>query len=169
MIMLASERLKALALILAGALALTGCKKIDPKEVETDIQKDTESKGLKLASVTCPAGLPLKEGTKFECACTDIKGTAGAFDVEIANAHGRLEWKLRNKFMRMSIAGDGLEAKLSKKLNEVVDVVCPADNIIIKTGVSFSCDMKAGGKTATITLTPKDDQGVDWDEKIVYK
>jgi hypothetical protein len=161
------ERFKMLSLALAGALVVTACKKIDPKEVEVAIVKDTESKGLKLASVTCPSGIPLREGTRFECSCTDSKGTTGIFDVEMVNDHGRFEWKLRNKFMRMSVAGDGLEAKLSKQLHQVVDVICPADNILIKTGVSFTCDIKVGAKNSTITLTPKNDDGSDWDEKIV--
>jgi hypothetical protein len=149
---------------------LTACTKtIDNKELEADIQKDTATKGVRLTSVTCPAGERLREGTKFECSCVDKHGTQGTFDVEIANGHGRVEWKLRNKYMNMRIVGDSLEANLSKKLNQVVDVVCPEDNILIKKDVSFTCDVKVGAKAEQITLTAKSDDGSSWDEKITSK
>ena len=158
------------ALVLIAASLLPGCTKhIDNKDLETNIQKDTTSKGVNLASVSCPEGQPMREGTKFECSCTDKKGTQGTFDVQVVNGHGRIEWKLRNKFMNMRIVGDSLEANLSKKLNQVVDVVCPAENILIKTGISFSCDVKVGDKMQQITLTAKADDGSSWDEKFSSK
>jgi hypothetical protein len=151
----------------AAAVLLAGCTKmVDPAELEADILKDTATKSVPLAKVTCPADKPLKEGTKFECKCTDKKGTEGVFDVTIASSEGRVEWKLRNKFMNMGIVGDSLETNLTKKLGQPVDVVCPSENILIKKGVSFSCDVKVGDKKQKITLTAKADDGSDWDEKI---
>ena len=157
-------------LALCAAPLFAGCAKtFDNKEMEGSIQKDATTQGIKLASVSCPAGQPMKEGAKFACTCTDTKGTTGDIDVYVPNSHGRFEWKLRNKFMRMNIVGDSLEANLSKKLNQVVDVVCPEENILIKKGVSFSCDVKVGSKMEKITLTAKADDGSDWDEKITSK
>ena len=157
-----------LSLVVAAGLVAACTRTIDHAELETDIQKDTATKGVNLTKVTCPEGKQLKEGTKFACTCTDKKGTTGTFDVEAVNG-SRVEWKLRGKFMNMSIVGDSLEANLGKKLNQVVDVVCPAENILIKKGVSFSCDVKVGAELDQITLTAKDDDGGSWDEKIVKK
>jgi len=159
-----------LLLTICAAPLLAGCNKtFDNKEMEGSIQKDVSKQGLNLASVSCPPGQPMKEGTKFQCTCTDKKGTQGAIDVLVPNSSGRFEWQLKNKFMRMNIVGDSLEANLGKKLNAVVDVVCPEENILIKKGVSFSCDVKVGAKTEQITLTAKADDGSDWDEKITPK
>ena len=159
-----------LLLTLSAAALLAGCTKtFDNKEMQDKIQKDAAAQGIKLASVTCPAGQPMKEGAKFDCTCTDTKGTTGTIQVDVPNSHGRFEWKLQSKFMRMNVVGDSLEANLSKKLNQVVDVVCPQDNILVKKGVSFSCDVKVGSKTEKITLTAKADDGSDWDEKITSK
>jgi hypothetical protein len=144
-----------------------GCTRtLDHAELEADIQKDTTTKGVPLAKVTCPPDKPLKEGTKFECTGVDKKGTEGIFDVTIPNAEGRVEWKLRSKFMNMGAVGDSLETNLTKQLGTPVDVVCPSENILIKKGISFSCDVKVGEKKQTITLTAKNDDGSDWDEKI---
>jgi len=148
---------------------LSGCTKyLDNKELEGDISKDTASKGVNLASVTCPANEPLKEGTKFACTCKDKKGTEGVFDVNVASGNS-VAWKLRNKFMNMRVVGDSLEANLSKKTNQPVDVVCPAENVLIKLGVTFSCDVTVGTTKEQITLTAKTEDGSSWDEKISAK
>ena len=69
----------------------------------------------------------------------------------------------------MGIVGDSLEANLSKKMNQVVDVTCPSENILIKAGVSFTCGVKVGSKDQQITLTAKTDDGSAWDEKLTSK
>jgi hypothetical protein len=169
---------KALAPILVTALAastlpLAGCKfferNFDHKDMEQTIQKDAGAQGLHLASVTCPEKKPMKQGTKFDCKVTDKRGTQGDIDVTATNDQGGYEWKLRHKFMKMEAAGDSLEEMLSKKLGEPVDVVCPPENILIKKGITFTCDVKIGKKTEQIKLTAKDDDGKEWDEKIITK
>lgn len=159
-------RTHALILTLTTAALLAGCKKFDNKELEDTIQKGATTQGISFASVTCPPNQPMRENTKFTCACVDKVGTQGTVDVLAVNNHGRIEWKLRNKFMNMRVVGDSLEDKLSKRLNKVVDVVCPSDNILVRKDVSFSCDITVGAEKARITLTAKADDGSSWDEKI---
>jgi hypothetical protein len=160
--------LRTVLFTLCAASLLPACM-VDHKKLETEIQADTLKQGLNLASVSCPESKVMREGNKFVCTCTDKNGTPGAFDVEIVNLSGRVEWKLRGKFMNMRIVGDSLEAMLSKKLNQVVDVVCPSENILIKKDVSFTCSVKVGSKGEQITLTAKADDGSAWDEKLVTK
>jgi hypothetical protein len=154
-------------ILVAAACALAACQTIDQKKLETGILDDTTNQGIKLASVSCPSGMPLREGTRFDCSCVDARGTTGSFSVWVANGHGRVEWKLRNKYMNMRILGDSLEARISKRLGKVVDVKCPSDNVLVKTGVSLSCDVQIGAKDDRLTLVAKNDEGTDWSEQFV--
>jgi hypothetical protein len=157
---------RSLLSVAACAFALAACKNIDEKELENKIRNDMANQGLKLVSVTCPPGKPLRDGTRFDCQCTDERGTQSRVHIEAVNNH-EVAWKLENKFMRMNILGDGLEARLSKRLGKVVDVKCPSDNILIKKGVSLTCDVKVGDKDDKITLTAKDDEASDFSESFV--
>jgi hypothetical protein len=153
-------------ILVVATFGLTACQSIDPKKLEADILDDTAQQGVKLATVSCPSGMPLREGTRFDCSCTDERGTTGSFAVEVTNGHGRVEWKLRNKYMNMRVLGDSLEARLSKRFGQVVDVKCPSENVLIKSGASISCEVRIGAKDDKLTFIAKNDEGSDWSEQI---
>jgi hypothetical protein len=153
-----------LAPFVIAALLLGACtqKTIDHKDLEEQIQQGMASKGVPLTKVSCPDGEVMTKGTKFTCSGVDKNGTTGLFDITTDSA-GDLGWKLRGKYVNMMVVGDRLEADLSKKLHQAVDVVCPSESVIIKKGLTFTCDVKVGAEMDKITLVVNDENGDDVD------
>jgi hypothetical protein len=153
-------------IIIGLALALVACtNQIDSSKVEASIHETSKTKGLPLASISCPAGVKIEKGRTFKCNVTDAQGTAATVTVTMTDNDGTISWDLDGKMVDMKKLGDDMEAKISAAGGKDVDVKCPSKTFIAKKGCKFTCDATAGTDTLKIAFTCNDDQG-DLDYKI---
>lgn len=111
-----------------------------------------------MQSVTCPADLTEKAGTRYDC---QVQSDIGSFVVVVqpTGAPGKFNWGTRglllvsklNAFIQQSVASRG---------GGVVTVDCGAQARAAKPGDVFECkvtDAKGAVKTARVTV--RDEQG----------
>jgi hypothetical protein len=143
-----------------AVVALVGCEStIDHAKIETNIREELKSKGVTMATLTCPDKIVAKAGGTFQCSGTDDDGTATTFTVTMKDAQGSISWELDGAIIGMAKLGDDMEAKLSASSGKKVDVKCPAKSMIAKTGCKFTCDLTSDGAPGKIDFTCVDDKG----------
>ena len=148
-----SFALRAFSVVGFGALLLA-CS-IDNKKVEQSVIDTMKDKGVKMKSVSCPTGKPMKSGTKFDCTGTSDDGVDMTFHVEETDGSGTIKWELDGLILDKKKLGDGLE----KDLGGGADIKCPEKTVIIHKGTTFDCDYEKDGEKGTVTLTADDDKG----------
>ena len=139
----------------------SGCTtRVDGKKVEKAIKEQSAGMKLELTAVTCPPTAPDKLGEAFTCSATDTLGTQATVDVKVVDADKvSVQWKAQLPYEKMDVLGDNLEKVLEQKVGKKVDVKCPAKNVFIKVGTSFTCDASDGTAARKVKMTFSDDKG----------
>lgn len=150
---------KILTIVPLLVLSVVACAtRIDHSKVEQSIKDELKTKGVTMASVTCPDKITAKAGGTFDCTGTDDQGTNAKFTVTMKDDQGSIEWKLDGKIIDMKKLGDGMESKIAAA-GKPIDVKCPEKSMIAKKGCQFACDATDGHDTVKIHFTCSDDEG----------
>jgi Domain of unknown function (DUF4333) len=82
-----SRTLGPVIVLVAAALALTGCNKVKKEVVEDMLKQELQKKGHPLSSASCPDGLELKD-SNFECTGVDASGKSLPIKVHLRPTEG---------------------------------------------------------------------------------
>jgi major membrane immunogen (membrane-anchored lipoprotein) len=152
--------IRAAVVAVAAILALSGCKKLDLRKLESAVKTEAEAQtGIKVASVKCPESREIKKGDTFECTLTAEDGSAVAVNVEQTDGDGNVRWVVADTLdlrkLETVVAADFAE----KTGVAPASVTCPMLRPIAE-GDTFECKATADdGSYAVLTILQTDDQG----------
>lgn len=146
---------RALVVASAGAaLVLAGCGTLDTGQLETiTAERVEQAVGRAPASVTCPEDVKAQAGSTFTCTVAGADGTTATIDVTQKDDEGHVE--LAGALLKIPQLEQSIEQSASAA-DAAAD--CP-DIVAIEAGMTFTCEIVAGGETATVRVTMQDDQG----------
>jgi len=153
-----------LGAVVLGSLVFGCGSRIDGKKLEGLIRDGMAAKGVTMATVACPDGLTVKKDQTFTCTGKDEAGTDATFDCALKNDTD-VEWKLRGKFENMQTVAQGLAEKLGTAGQPAQGVKCPTKNLLVKKGITFSCEVPVAGEQRKMVFTCTDDDGT-WETKL---
>lgn len=140
---------------LALALGVLACGKgkLDPDAMQSTIATALKTRDVTLKSITCPAR-EVKAGDSFDCDGVTDGDEKVAFKVE---------QKDDQKNVSISYGHVSNEAHLGSefaaKFGKGAAIKCPSKTVILKKGVTFSCDATFDNEPSKFEITVKDDKG----------
>jgi hypothetical protein len=120
-------------------VSLTACR-ISAETIQNDIKTTMATKGVTMTKVECPKA----EGATIECKGTDDNGTEAIFAVTLKG--GTADWKLKGSFVDLPKVTEVLKGDVKgAKADAKVEVKCPAKSMLIKAGLTLTCDVSVDG------------------------
>lgn len=152
-------RLAALVATALPAALAVGCeKRIDHARAEDLVRSSMRAQGIELTLVACPDRVVAKPGVVFQCTGKDDEGTTGTFDVRVLPDE-TFSLQLRERYVDEEKFGVEIAKRIAAESKRVVEVRCPKRAVIVRVGVTFSCDLREGGVSKKATFTYRDDAG----------
>ncbi len=155
------------SLVLAAvALSLsTGCNPtLDSKKLEEAISKKLKDDKYPLASVSCPAGQPIKKDATLVCEAKFEGDTSVSVDVK-QTGEGNVEWDAKGILLVAEFTK--VVDKKTKESDPSAEVSCSGKPVIVvKKDVMLKCAVKTAAGSSDYVITFSDDKGA-WDAKSV--
>jgi hypothetical protein len=143
-----------IALALA-ALMTTGCTKTLKKEsVEGVIKSAYEKNGLKLKSVSCPAGKEVKQGDTFDCTAEIEGGGKATIGVTQKDAKGTLDFNAAGVYLSEA----SIAAIVTKNAGAPATAKCSTPQVLLRKGEKYVCEVSVGDQKGKLTYTTMDEK-----------
>ena len=143
----------------ATSLAVAGCGEtvIDSGKVEKSIGKTViDQTGIRVKSVSCPAGRVAKKGDTFTCKVVAKDGTTGQAVVTQRDDEGSLGTEA--PFLHIREVEGAIVDQIKQQADATVTVSCP-EIVVPKAGGKFRCKATDGARTRQVETTMTDDEG----------
>jgi len=134
--------LRHLALVIAVALAATGCKtKIDGAKANGLVEKMMAEHGIAVTAA-CPSGLPAKKGSRFQCAA-QMKGTGQklTIDVEMTDDKGTVNAQLVGTIVDTAKYVEAVRKQLGV---EGATLKCASTVVVVTQAEPAACEITDG-------------------------
>jgi len=143
----------------------TGCNPtLDSKKLEEVISKKLKDDKYPVASVTCPAGQPIKKDASLVCEAKFEGDTSVSVDVK-QTGEGNVEWDAKGILLVAEFAK--VVDKKTKEADPSAEVSCSGKPVIVvKKDVTLKCALKSAAGSEDYVITFTDDKGA-WDAKAV--
>jgi hypothetical protein len=161
-------RLPALfAVGLFAASFAAGChRSLDKDKLEGLIKSIGTENKLGIASVSCPADRPAKQGDEFECTGELDDKSKFVAKMTQTDDQGTVKALLVGRVVNLKAFGEDLEKKYFQEPKG--DVKCSEKVILLRKGDTFTCDVTVGESAASVVFTATSDEG-DVDRKVTPK
>ena len=142
--------------LLVLPFVLVGCKnEIDSNLLVKTVEDGTAAKHLKLKTLDCPKGRPVKSGDVFTCTGMSIEGQPVTIQVTQKDDEGNVQWELQGMILEVA----KIKSDILPKLGDGIALACPHEVTVTAIGETTTCKITKDGETGQLHITMDDAQG----------